>query len=302
MLTILTTAKPFVGQIRVSQINALKSWKAISPDVEIILFGDGVGYSQIAQELGLIWIENVETSEQGTPTVNSMFSLARQYGRFPIQMYVNCDIIILDHLPTVLERMPADRFLMIGQRWDLDCEFEIQFEDPRWKQLLEHTVQERATLHPPAGSDYFIYKGDIWKDIPDLIIGRAGYDNQLIYHCRANRIPVIDASQVLRVIHQNHDYGHHPEGLTGVWYGAEAQANRVHIPDAFIFTLVDADWQVTRKGMLKSYARGDWFRYLRATQVLRHKRWDGYLLQGLFRFLNLISRAKSKVMRLILYE
>jgi hypothetical protein len=43
MLTLFTTAKPFEGHSGVIQRNALKSWKRLHPDVEVILFGDDAG-------------------------------------------------------------------------------------------------------------------------------------------------------------------------------------------------------------------------------------------------------------------
>jgi hypothetical protein len=44
MLTLFTTAKPFEGHSGVIQRNALKSWKLLHPDIEIILFGDDAAH------------------------------------------------------------------------------------------------------------------------------------------------------------------------------------------------------------------------------------------------------------------
>ena len=43
MLTFFSTPKPFVGHIDVIQRNALRSWRQIHPDIEILLFGDDAG-------------------------------------------------------------------------------------------------------------------------------------------------------------------------------------------------------------------------------------------------------------------
>jgi len=51
MIIIFTTAKPFIGRIKVNQINALKSWQALASDVEVMLFGSGWGYAEVAEEL-----------------------------------------------------------------------------------------------------------------------------------------------------------------------------------------------------------------------------------------------------------
>ena len=52
MLTLFTTAKPCEGHSGVIQRNALKSWKQLHPEIEIILFGDDAGGAEIAKELG----------------------------------------------------------------------------------------------------------------------------------------------------------------------------------------------------------------------------------------------------------
>jgi len=66
MLTIFTTAKPFRGHSGIIQRNALQSWKALQPDIEIILFGDDEGAAEAAEEFGLRHEEQVERNEWGT--------------------------------------------------------------------------------------------------------------------------------------------------------------------------------------------------------------------------------------------
>ena len=46
----------------------------------------------------------------------------------------------------------------------------------------------------------------LWGKIPDFIIGRPGYDNWLIWKARRSLIPVVDASESVKAIHQNHYY------------------------------------------------------------------------------------------------
>jgi hypothetical protein len=54
MLTLFTTAKPFEGHSGVIQRDALKSWKLLRPDIEIILFGDDAGGAEIATNLAFV--------------------------------------------------------------------------------------------------------------------------------------------------------------------------------------------------------------------------------------------------------
>ena len=49
--------------------------------------------------------------------------------------------------------------------------------------------------------------------MPEFAIGRAGWDNWMIYKALKNGWHVIDATPSLMVIHQNHDYSHLPGGV-----------------------------------------------------------------------------------------
>ena len=108
MVTIFTTAKSFLGEARKRQLNALRSWKALPTDIEIILFGTGEGYKEVASELGLVHIPDVQVSERGTPLINSMFEMAATYGKYSFQAYINCDIILTDDFVTALNMKVID--------------------------------------------------------------------------------------------------------------------------------------------------------------------------------------------------
>ena len=72
MITIFTTAKPFTGHSGVIQRNALKSWKELHADAEVILFGDEEGAAEAARDAGARYVAGVEraglTAEAGLPT------------------------------------------------------------------------------------------------------------------------------------------------------------------------------------------------------------------------------------------
>jgi len=49
--------------------------------------------------------------------------------------------------------------------------------------------------------------------MPPFAIGRAGWDNWMIFQARENDWLVVDATADLMIIHQNHDYSHLPGGV-----------------------------------------------------------------------------------------
>ena len=77
---------------------------------------------------------------------------------------------------------------------------------------LRTEVRREGKLHRPAGSDYFIFPRRCYMEIPDFAIGRAGWDNWMIYEARKQKWPVIDCTGSVLIVHQEHDYSHLPGG------------------------------------------------------------------------------------------
>src|SRR5260370_35615428 len=122
MVKFFTTAKPFRGHNRVIQRNALKSWKLLHAEVEVILFGDDEGSAGAAQELGLRHEPYTEKNGFGSNRVDYLFSQAQELARHEVLCYVNCDIILLPDFCRALEQVKSKltRFLRIGCRCDTD--------------------------------------------------------------------------------------------------------------------------------------------------------------------------------------
>lgn len=269
MITIFTTPKPFTGQIREIQINALKSWKLLHPDMEVIIFGDEEGTMHVANSLGFVHIPDVETNECGLPLVNSMFELTQQCGRYEIQCYVNADIILLSDFVQALARVSFKEFLMVGQRWDLDLTEPIDFIDG-WEERLVKRMHREAILHPPAGSDYIAYRRGPLKDILPMSVGRPRWDNWMIYYARGLGIPVVDCTSLVTVIHQNHPAAYDDTSKGGVG-DAPTQRNFELVSTEHRFTLRDANWLLTPSGLKRSRSRGYLIRTIETFPVLHPK-------------------------------
>ena len=213
-LTIFTAPKPFTDpHISIIQKNAILSWQNIGEDVDVLLIGDEEGMADVAAYLGVQHLPDVECNESGTPLVSSIFDLARENSSSPILAYVNADILLMSDFVEIgrLVASQVKDFLVIGQRWDLDIPSELDF-DPGWETRLRENVQNNGSLHPPAGSDYFIFARHLFVDMPKFAIGRAGWDNWAIYHGVDSGWSVITATESIIIVHQNHDYAHLPGG------------------------------------------------------------------------------------------
>jgi len=213
-LTIFSAPKPFTDpHIATIQRNAIQSWIQLVSEANVLLVGEEDGTSDVAADYGIQLLPDVARNDEGTPLVSSIFSLARQARTNPFLLYANADMLLL---PDVLEATKpvsdqAQKFLIIGQRWDLEVNNPLDFS-PGWDQRLLEEIQSHAELHPPAGSDYFIFPRSCYTEMPEFAIGRAGWDNWMIYHARQKGWVVVDGTPSIRVIHQNHDYSHLPDG------------------------------------------------------------------------------------------
>lgn len=226
MLTIFAIPKPFRGDIKVIQTNAILSWLSLRPKCELILLGNEEDTAEVASRFGMRHIPDVECNEYGTPLVNSVFNIAQSAASYPLMCYVNADIILMSDFLSAISRIKERPCLMVGRRWDIDLSCPVDFDNPNWEIELQRDIQRRGKLHGQWGLDYFVFPRGFYRDIPPFAIGRGGWDNWLVYRARLAKVPVIDATRAITAVHQNHDYSHHPLGEKGVWEGAEAEQNR----------------------------------------------------------------------------
>jgi hypothetical protein len=250
MLTIFSTPKPFEGRVGTIQRNALMSWRMLDPDIEIILFGDEPGTAEVCSELRLRHVPSVERSSEGTKLLRSIFGPAQQISRHRTLCYANCDIILGKDFLRAIERVSlwTSRFLMVGRRWDSDITAPIDFSDPGWEGRLREFVLREGVQRLYYNIDYFAFSKGIYTDVPPLAIGRVWWDHWLIWKASQQKALVIDASDVVLAMHQNHDYAYHPEGQKGVWYGEGAQRN-FEFAGGFrhLHTLEDATYRLTEQ-------------------------------------------------------
>jgi hypothetical protein len=213
LITLFSAPKPFTDpHIAMIQRNAIRSWMLL-PDVEIILLGEEIGLATAAGELGVKHISNVARNASGTPLISSMFQFAREASNSDLLCIVNADMILMSDFVQAAQQAAElkDKFVLLSQRWDLDITQSIEFTEG-WQDRLRSTLHHQGQLHRPAGSDFFLFPKSCYTDVPDFIIGRAGWDNWMIYKARRAGWPVIDCTPSVMIVHQNHDYSHLPGG------------------------------------------------------------------------------------------
>lgn len=259
LLTIFSTPKPFVGRTRTIQYNALRSWRHLGGEVQILIFGSDSGTAQAAESIGATHIPEVALSEWGTGLVSDMFNKAKSLSDTPLLCYMNADMIVMgDFLTAVLTAHKRfRRFLLVGQRWDVDVDEDMSFEDG-WQDALRERVSSYGRILP-FGIDYFVYPKHLWEDIPPLAVGRGHWDHWPLYDARKRNAAVIDATPMVTAVHQNHDYSHHAGGKAGVyWDSKDAQANFTLLGGSTnMYTVREATHVMTPTG-IKTRCRSCW--------------------------------------------
>jgi hypothetical protein len=280
MISIFTAPKPFTNpHIAIIQRNAIHSWQAIG--AEVILVGDDEGVAHAAHVLAVKHSPDVVRNQYGTPRIDSIFELGRKAAHGDILAYINTDVILLPDFNTGVERVlkTQKEFLMIGQRWDLDVRIELDFSDG-WVERLQEDLKNRGRRHPRGGSDYFVFPEAVFDYIPSFAIGRAGWDNWMIFEARQRGWKVVDGSADINIIHQDHDYSHLPDGKP-----------HYRLPESFdnikaaggkrtIFTLDDCD--LTLKNNQLDYFPLTWKKFWREVEIIPLVRWHSLLLANLF--------------------
>jgi hypothetical protein len=227
MISFLTSLKAFHGTAAVQQCNALRSWRAVLPESEIIVFGLVEGAANLLAEVNATYRPDIACNEFGTPLISAMFAEAQRVGRHSVLCYINGDIILLPDFVMAIARLSRWKtFAAVGQRLDLDWAERIDFARAGWDVMMRARVTALGRRHDRVAMDFFAFRRGAIGPLPAFAIGRPAWDNYLIKHLLTRHIPIIDLSPVATPIHQNHDYAHVPHGKGEAWEGPEADHNR----------------------------------------------------------------------------
>lgn len=226
-LTLFAVPKAFEGHTGVIQRNAISSWSHLPSDIEVILIGGDAGVAEIAAEFGFLHFSEIQRNDNGTPLLNSIFETARRNASADWIMYVNSDIILcdLERVLSALEQSKLDQFLAIGQRTDFDLDEALGF-DENWREELQARVSKSGLLASVLCKDYFLFPKTMFSEIPGFSIGRGNWDNWMVSHTNRSQAPVLDVTQLLLAIHQNHDHVHVGGRMKAYVTGPEAKENK----------------------------------------------------------------------------
>jgi len=270
LLTIFSIPKAFKAHIGIIQRNAIESWTKLEPRPEIILLGNDEGTAGVAHEFGLRHLPNVATNERGTPLLSDLFRQAESAASFPWMCYVNADIILVNDFlrAAAWTQKLFPRSLMVSKRINLDVSEKLIF-DSRWQEVIKRRSKVSGKDEHYTGIDAFVFPKGLYPPIPDFAIGRLWFDHWLIKAVREQNLPVVDASLVAPLLHQNHDYKHVSGGREQVWRGDEAKRNfQLYGGVKNSYTLLDVTHEITSGGTIRRV------RFRKPISKIRHFAWD----------------------------
>lgn len=252
MITFFSSPRPFRGHFDAIQRNAILSWKSVMPKCEIILFEDEEGTTKkVAEEFGTRYISNIACNEFGTPLLSDLIDKAQKFAQGEILAYINTDIILLSDFAEILKKVKEqweNSFLIVGRRWDLNITEPINFKEADWAEKMKERLFRSGKLHGFSGMDYYISPRHIQFNHPPFVNGRFTADGWLVWRAKSMGIPVIDATEIITIIHQNH---HAPQKEKNCYETERKRSVQLAGGFSHILTLRDADWILTANGFRK---------------------------------------------------
>jgi len=245
-LTVFTAPKACTAEHTfMIQSNALRSWAVLRPAPTIIVFGNETGSEVLARQVGALHVPDCAKSpESGAPLLRDLFRRARTLSDTELYIFANADIILpqmtMVALASAFHYFP--RFLLVAHRFRMHVHRWIDFDaEGEWQLKLLDTCAN-TTLQGKDGLrdgescivdwanaiDLFAFTADFLQiPVPDFIVGRPVFDNWLLSYAIRTGWPAIDATNVLTIIHQNHNYSHlGTESKPNYWSGEEGESNR----------------------------------------------------------------------------
>lgn len=252
MITIFTNPRPFKGPFDMIQRNAIESWLNLKEKCQIILFNSEDGTAlNIAHDYNIQCVTDVTCNEYGTPLLHSVFEKVIALSDYDIIAQVNADIILFDDFLEAIKSIQESvnsSFLMIGRRWDLDVNCRIDYSVDDWRETLLRNVKAKGKLHGLSGIDYCVFPKKLCFEPPPFVIGKPGIDGWFVYKARRMQVPVIDTTDKVTIVHQNHNY----PMKECAQYEIERERNtKLAGGPSCVMSLRDANWMLTDEGVIR---------------------------------------------------
>ncbi|MDO8836191.1 MAG: hypothetical protein Q7V01_11380 [Vicinamibacterales bacterium] len=154
-------------------------------------------------------LTQVRRSRLGAPLLDDLLRIGREHASGDIIAFITADIVAQPNLAQVAEAchalMGGKPYLAVAGRVDLLRPVESIDSSCDWFEQLREATKLHGRPHGFSAIDLWIYPKTWAIDPPPFPIGRGGTDNWVVYKARTSRVPVVDVTADLLLIHQWHD-------------------------------------------------------------------------------------------------
>lgn len=269
-------------RIAMLQENAVRSWLALTPRPEILLFCDDPdGTADRFGGDGVQVLPQVKRNEWGTPLVSELWRAAEKRADGGILCYANADIVITQAWLDALNVIDLPEFLAVCKRGEWMNPRAIDFNECGWHEKINDEVKREGRVALGVAADIFAFTPNIYGAIPPFAIGRFAFDNWLINEPLRNGLPVVKLPD-MAIIHQRHSINANIDEQ-------ECEINRKLA--GLHFATIDQATREVKNGALQYHAfepyRRDWYvpkahvpDEMKETITVGKKQYPAYLNRG----------------------
>ena len=241
LLVLFTTMHVITGK-EVIYENTLRLWPNLKPAVLPVLFVSNLNieWQNMAKDYGWELLETKHTFAR-IPVFRHMWLDVIDKYKGAFYGYANADVLFDESLILTLQMLLDKKLeiepLVIGRRTNYNVGPNEHFYD--FKNVRQAMSERSAKLFIKDAQDYFITTrhGYPWRDMPDFLIGRVGYDNWLVKDALIHYRYVIDATSTVTCLHQTGSDGDY----AGFHHTFFKDVNRQLAGPKFTFTLGKTD-------------------------------------------------------------
>lgn len=182
----------------------VENWAMLKPFVIPLLFTNDEDLRERVEIKGWKTLPIIKTGI-GIPVLKDMYITAMNKFQSKFYAYANGDILFTDNLLLTLFgvmeniNLQDNNVLITGQRTNV---LNVSKQESTNFTTLREMLTTRGKLFTPWAMDYFITTSNFpWKDMPDVVIGRRGFDNFLVMESQKREFMVIDATNTILAVH-----------------------------------------------------------------------------------------------------
>jgi len=204
LVTFFLIPQGFEGPQKDIQLNTLKSLSSLASVSQIILMSNDNGVAEAAKSFGMDHYTDIKVNNDGLPYISDAFSSVKNLAHNELLCYINSDILLdnsFDEFIFSAREYIRKDFLFSARRFDIPH----HLENSKLDGIDLNSYAKSSYLHGYAGMDLYLFHRDFPVDMPEMLVGKPGWDSWLVFHTlKELQCNFCDITSCIRVFHQHH--------------------------------------------------------------------------------------------------